>query len=48
MNDISTLIEQYAPEQLSAWQIKMINLMPASQMAKMPLSITEIDYVKHH
>lgn len=48
MDDISMLIEQHAPKQLNTWQLKMINMMPTSQMAKSPLSITEVDYVNHH
>jgi len=47
-NDISSLIKRYAPEQLSAWRSTMANLPPAKQTTKMPLSISEVNYVNHH
>lgn len=48
MDDISQLISQYVPDQLNTWQVKMIALMPSSQLSKSPLAITEINYVEHH
>ncbi len=47
-NDISSLIKRYAPEQLSAWQSTMASLPSAKQTVKMPLSISEANYVNHH
>ncbi len=45
--DISNLIKQYAPESLNKWQMRMINLIPSSQMVKPPLAITELSYASN-